>query len=512
MGNHNALITVGKSFAGTYAYDKPLLTGFGASLPSGPWIGTIGCTRWQQTQWKAMFNGIPFAVAADERSGGRRIHVHEFPAREIWINEDLGRLRQMVEVEAYVFGDRSDLWAEILFAACDSGVVGWLYLPMRVPYLARMIAISSRFSEEALGRLDFTIRFVLEPMDPDLALVPTAVGKWKSPTFLAQSVANAAREVTEQARYDFEVSFTGDQAATGRVQAAQMINLSAAALRKSYKQARVALLQASKVDFAIRRMQLLSVELADSQRTSSDTLSSTVLIRTQKIGRASHLQAVKAGLKIPPNPLSGLAMRASTDQVIDAIGKADEGFGGTFLNALTTLALGAPDPTDLVQALNVLIATNTTALKTSVQTSAAASIATDLELAATVGDFVRRAAIAAQALATIKVAPEDQAGAVKTRARLLNTIDTEIASLLNKQDMTDAMRSLRRNIVDYSAFWSAGGAATKLIKSKTVLPLAVVAANNYPRNKVEERDREMMKLNSVRHPLFAPAELSALRE
>lgn len=501
-----SLATIG--FSGVN--DHPLLRGLGAPLPSGPWISTVGCVEWTRVQWKARFNGIPFAVAADERTGGRRIHVHEFPGRETWLNEDLGRLRQMVEVEAYVFGDQSPLWAEMLFAACDAGGVHTLYLPMRTPLPARGISVSSKFVENALGRMDFTMRFVIETNDQHFQ-VPTPV-KWKSWVFLAQSVSTAANAVIAKARNDFEVGFTGDQPTTGRVQAGQMINIAAARLRYASKQSRVKLLEASKIDFAIRHMQLLSVELADTQRLTSDTLTPTMLVRTQRIGRSSHLQAVAAGLKIPPNPLAGLALRTSTNQVIAAIGNADEGFGGTFLNALRLLAKGSPNPTDLVQALNILTALNTNALQTSMQASSAASIATDLELAGTVADFVRRVGIASQASATISTTPENQAGAIQTRKRLLSNIDAEVALTRGKFDICEQLRGLRRSIVDYMSYWSADGQGTKKVYGRSVRSLADVAADNYPPNSVEDRDRQIMKLNNIRHPLYAPPELTILRQ
>lgn len=491
---------------------RALLRGFGGgSLSPGPWYASAGCLEWINVQWVAKYKGVPFAVQTDERTGGRRVHVHEFPGRENWINEDLGRLRQMVDVEAYVFGDRSDLWAEILFAACSDGGPSLLYLPMRVPLPARCILVSSRFNDQQLGRIDFSMRFVLEPVKADLGQVPSALA-YKSGIFLAEYVANNARNVADQARYDFETQFTGDQPAMAREQAANMIRIAAARVRSAYKQARTELLQSSHIDFIIRQINNQADALSASQRTSPDTLTPTVLVRTQRIGRASHLQAVKAGLKIPPNPLSGLALRASTNQVIDAIGNPDEGFGGLLSSALNLLAKGTPDPTDLVQALNTLTTLTTNVLKTQDQTSTAASIRDELQLSATVANFVRRLGISKQCTATIRVAPEDQIGALATRKRLLASINSEIAATTDSRAVNEQLSKLRSAVVDFISYWSPNGLGTKQIDAHTVRPIAITVANVYPRNKVEDRDRQVMKMNKIRHPLFAPADLTILSD
>ena len=87
--------------------------------------------NWVYNQNVASFKGVPFAVIQDNRSGGRRIHVHEYPARETWDNEDMGRLRQQIDVSAFVYGDKCESWAETLFAYCTDPQIGVLTLPFR---------------------------------------------------------------------------------------------------------------------------------------------------------------------------------------------------------------------------------------------------------------------------------------------------------------------------------------------------------------------------------------------
>src|SRR5262245_24110669 len=113
-----------------------------------PWDSSMGCRDWVTDQWDAWFNNVPFFVASDARSGGRRIHVHEYPTKEEWDNEDLGRLRQQVDVQAYVVGDGSAQWAELLFAACTAPGWSTLYLPMRAPLRCYCMQVESTFQAD----------------------------------------------------------------------------------------------------------------------------------------------------------------------------------------------------------------------------------------------------------------------------------------------------------------------------------------------------------------------------
>lgn len=487
-----------------------LLSGLGGDLSEGPWMSTIGCVSWQEVQWKAKFRGVPFAVHTDERIGGRRIHIHEFPGRETWVNEDLGRAKQSVEVEAFVFGDRSDVWAEMLFDRATQEGPALLFLPARVPMMARCTFVSSSWTEDAQGRLNFSLRFTLEP-DTGQQSVPT-VEKWKSSPYLISAVINSGQSLVNVSRDVFEEDFTGDQAYVGRHQAAIMIQRAVVGLRVAYKQSRTKLIEAAKIEFNLRRMIMQSVELSDSQRTSPDKLTPTVSIRTQRLGRASHASAVKAGLKVLSNPLSGYALRASTNQVIDAIGNPDEGFGGIFLESIRLLVSGSTDPVDLVSALTYLTRLNTSSLQVSVQTSGASSTKFELDLASTVAAFVRRVALVQQTLAILKVTPERQLDASDIRAKILALLNVEMNLAVERQAVWGAFRDLRGAVTDYIIFWSRGGPGTFQVGGHTIRSLAAIAADNYPRNKVEDRDRQIMKINNVRHPLHAQPNLFLMRD
>ena len=130
-----------------------------------PWTSSVGCANWQDIQWAASFRNVPFCVESDSRTGGRRIQVHEFPSMETWVNEDLGRLRQQIDVNGFVFGDKSDEWAEILFAACTTKAdSAELYLPMRVPLLCVCQSVKSAYAAEQMGRINFRLTFSVDPL------------------------------------------------------------------------------------------------------------------------------------------------------------------------------------------------------------------------------------------------------------------------------------------------------------------------------------------------------------
>lgn len=60
---------------------------------------------WRDKIRAASFRGVPFGVLADDKEGGRRTVVHEFPQREEAFVEDLGAAALRFTVQAFVLGD-----------------------------------------------------------------------------------------------------------------------------------------------------------------------------------------------------------------------------------------------------------------------------------------------------------------------------------------------------------------------------------------------------------------------
>lgn len=107
------------------------------------------------------YNGVPFKVALDERSGGRRLAVHEFARSEASLVEDLGRVTRRQRVTAYVAGDASSATAEALAAILDAPGPGLLVLPLGVAGLAHVEDFGRAFFKDRLGYIAFDITFVM---------------------------------------------------------------------------------------------------------------------------------------------------------------------------------------------------------------------------------------------------------------------------------------------------------------------------------------------------------------
>ena len=461
---------------------------------SGPWNASEGCIDWQSTQWQASFKGVPFAVDTDTRSGGRRIHVHEFPDRELWANEDLGRLRQQVDVVGYVTGDRSDEWAEILFAACTSPGYATLYLPMRVPMPAHCIQVKSSFNAERMGRIDFNMRFTLEA---EFSLQTQT--RFLSLTKLRNDVARTAQRVDVTARTLFEVQFTAQHASqASRTAAAGMIRRTADRLRNTAAQSRMDRVNGAILAFVVRRMDTTATELAHAQRSTANTLTNTAMVLSQQPPSIQPGAASIAGL-----------LRASTDQVIPARGGANEGFGGLTKLAFDILRDGAQNPSDLAAALKPLTELHPRELAAARQPAAgAASVQEELRLAEVAAGYVRRTALARQCISGVKVAPAYQPDASLMRRRLLELIDEEVLLTGSYVALRDALRELRAAIVAFTAYFSQGGqGSVTLSGSKTGKPLASIAATlgaGYT-------DDQLMRHNDIEHPLFAPNTMVAIK-
>lgn len=479
--------------------------GIDITLGDKPWDATVGCVNWTKVQWKpASYKETPFAVAMDTKSGGRRIHIHEYPSREWWDNEDMGRLRQQFDVQAYVFGDRSDEWAEILFAKCTDPEVGALILPMRVPVDAQCLTVESTFQETAMGRIEFTMRFSLVPGRPG-GLVPTQVFT-QNVTFLQNKVAISADQLVKSSRDAFESDFTGDQPYVSRKQSVSVIQDVALSMKRLRSQVRMKPESSSYIEFSTHRLRNLAERLADIQRTTPNTRSHTAIVYAQRPSL------------IPKRPkkniTDGLHMLASTGQVIRAYGSISEGLGGILQNIFAEVFRGALDYKDLVGALSPLMYYKITKLENArAPVGSAFSVQAELHLARTIASYVRRLAIAYSSRATSLIAVDQQANLVPLRKRFTNDLDAEAVLAENHNEVYRSLREVRAAITNFTSLFAADGSLTQKFESRTREPLAVVAANYYsgPGAKVIGRDQEMMRINAVRHPLFPPADLALMK-
>ncbi|HET9063678.1 MAG TPA: DNA circularization N-terminal domain-containing protein [Candidatus Binatia bacterium] len=112
----------------------------------------------------ASFRGVPFFVDGSDRSGGRRIVVHEFPLRDDPFVEDLGRKARPFRVDGYVVGD--DYLAEknaLLTALEDEAGPGELVHPFHGVRRAIAGSFSVRETKADGGMAMFAIEFTETP-------------------------------------------------------------------------------------------------------------------------------------------------------------------------------------------------------------------------------------------------------------------------------------------------------------------------------------------------------------
>lgn len=85
---------------------------------------------WRDDLRPASFRGVPFYVAANSRTNGRRGFTYEFAKGDRSLDEDLGKRVTRVSVSGYVIGDDYDAQADALEAALNQEGGGTLILPI----------------------------------------------------------------------------------------------------------------------------------------------------------------------------------------------------------------------------------------------------------------------------------------------------------------------------------------------------------------------------------------------
>jgi hypothetical protein len=377
---------------------------------------------------------------------------------------------------------------------------------MRVPLWAVCQTVESTFNADRMGRIDFSMSFSVEPRgyENNKGLAPRSTTK-PNAVQLAYAVHRAAGDVVSSALRRFDEVFTGTQPSVARTTAAYYINGIGQNLLKAAAAVRLDQRSGAIVKFIAQRFIDNASAYADVQRTAVNTLNRKAAVLSQ---RAS-------GLSIYEEAMRGVAVRASTGEVLPATGKMGEGFGGMLANGFAALQGGrdANNASDLAMALIPL-----TNLKPRIKRAlsaaqlSTASVRAELALAETVCSLTRRLALAYSVRAAIDVAPAKQPDASLTRKRLLEQIDEEVALLPSQTDLQDHLRKLRGTVPSFVAHYSMGGnGSVKLPPSWAGKPLAAIAASVYGRN-AAGKDLDLMRFNGISHPMFAPTQMVALVE
>ena len=87
---------------------------------------------WRDNLVPASFRGVGFQVAESEnKAGGRRIALHEYPGRDVPFAEDMGEITKTFSIEGYIVGDDYLDRGERLIDACNMPGPGELVHPYR---------------------------------------------------------------------------------------------------------------------------------------------------------------------------------------------------------------------------------------------------------------------------------------------------------------------------------------------------------------------------------------------
>lgn len=152
---------------------------------------------WREEMQAASFRGIPFFVDTAEKTGGRRLVVHEYPQRDEPFVEDLGRRARAFQFDGYVIGEDYMAGRDALVQALEKEGPGTLVHPYEGALIVSIPEYRLRESIEHGGMAHFTISCVEagENREPEAADDTTAL------------VEEAADEAIEAAEESFADTF-----------------------------------------------------------------------------------------------------------------------------------------------------------------------------------------------------------------------------------------------------------------------------------------------------------------
>ena len=90
-----------------------------------------GQPTWRTKYLQALFRDEIFFVETDNRAGGRRVALHQYPKRNVPYAEDMGRSANRFVVQGYLIGPFYHELKDKLVAALEKDGPGRLRLPMQ---------------------------------------------------------------------------------------------------------------------------------------------------------------------------------------------------------------------------------------------------------------------------------------------------------------------------------------------------------------------------------------------
>lgn len=117
--------------------------------------------NWLAAFRDASFRGVPFKVASDSPTGGRRVAVNEISGGDNAATEDMGRAQPQFSVDAYVAGDDADRAGHALQGACDAYGPSLLVLPMDAGKMVHCLSCRRNRDRDRAGYIGYDLDFVL---------------------------------------------------------------------------------------------------------------------------------------------------------------------------------------------------------------------------------------------------------------------------------------------------------------------------------------------------------------
>lgn len=183
---------------------------------------------WRDDYQPGSFRGVPFRTESHERSGGRRVAVHEFPGRDEPVNEDLGRRARQFTIDCHVIGADYRTGRDALLDAIEANGPGLLVHPWHGRMMVNVLDYQQSESTEDGGVAWFTLTLA-EAGQP--APSPVAVAAGADALREADAVIAAAPAALEQAFSIEDAAEFVEQAAGDMVTGMATISQTAAGLR-----------------------------------------------------------------------------------------------------------------------------------------------------------------------------------------------------------------------------------------------------------------------------------------
>jgi hypothetical protein len=426
-----------------------------------------GCRDWTRTQFKASFKAVFFEVAIDTIRVGRRVVIHQYPDSENWDTEDLGRLAETVQVVGYVHGGTADTQSDALLRACSSPGFGTLVLPNRTPQLARNLTCDSTWTEDALGRFELQLEFVLKA---------GGVGALFSTVLLTGQVASSVDRAVAAVENVFSIAFDSVMRRFSPISAVPAIARDAAAVTIG--------MVADAVDAARK-----SITIADADAVAA------VEYATRQM-RANAIDLAYRGQR---------SSRVEAEIFVADQTNIENGFSGDLASTLALLEKAAADPAEFAGAMATLATFKPQTITSTIDTlSVRAKVALTAELAA----LVRRLALLRRTSALGRTEFPSRPEAVTARSDISVAYRDELETT-DDAALQGALLGARNAVVTMITRTAAELPPTLSLTYSAATPAVVIAATLY---NDASRAEELFMRNGARHGLFMPLELEAAKK